>query len=237
MKSVGFFNQKGHCKAKSYPNNTLLSICIRQATLDAFWSQEDQQSYPIGLNLFDSTTIIRFTLELKLHAYQPEGSGHISIPVTNSLWFKRFTGGCHCRLGNVWLPDNLVTLEIMDAAFEILEERWDNRFFMILSSFYGISRVNLLGILKYWEDATDRDNLQCHRYNGSREHLMPPKNEDKKQPSFHGQRRTNVKATMFKLNIPFHKLLKEAQCLNSLLIDSKVVVKDSSSTAGLSEEE
>eukprot|EP00536_Pseudo-nitzschia_multiseries_P010365 jgi/Psemu1/25705/gm1.25705_g len=58
----------------------------------------------------------------------PDGVGFVSTTMTNSLSFKRFTtGGCHRRMGDVLLPDDPVTLEIMDATLDYMEEKWQGK--------------------------------------------------------------------------------------------------------------
>ncbi|KAL7567918.1 hypothetical protein ACA910_019631 [Epithemia clementina (nom. ined.)] len=43
---------------------------------------------------------------------------------TNSLWFKRFMMGCHRRMGDVWIPDRAVTVEIVLALLDLLDEEF-----------------------------------------------------------------------------------------------------------------
>eukprot|EP00536_Pseudo-nitzschia_multiseries_P009922 jgi/Psemu1/24554/gm1.24554_g len=82
---------------------------------------------------------------------QGRGSGFVSTSVTNSLWFKHFTARCHRWMGDVSLPDAPVTLKIMDATLDHMEEKcqsmtawakWEKFNFaccavMFLSGFYG----------------------------------------------------------------------------------------------------
>mmetsp|Transcript_5670 Transcript_5670/g.8714 ORF Transcript_5670/g.8714 Transcript_5670/m.8714 type:complete len:119 (+) Transcript_5670:4659-5015(+) len=46
----------------------------------------------------------------------------ISKASTNSLWFRRFSIGCHRRMGDVWIPDRATTIEELKACFTILEK-------------------------------------------------------------------------------------------------------------------
>jgi hypothetical protein len=41
---------------------------------------------------------------------------------TNSIWFWRFMKGMHKRMGDVWIPDRLVTIKDLTSCLEILEE-------------------------------------------------------------------------------------------------------------------
>ncbi|KAL7574182.1 hypothetical protein ACA910_014858 [Epithemia clementina (nom. ined.)] len=41
---------------------------------------------------------------------------------TNSYWFRRFMTGCQRCMGNVWIPDCAVTVEVVLGSLEILEE-------------------------------------------------------------------------------------------------------------------
>eukprot|EP00536_Pseudo-nitzschia_multiseries_P000601 jgi/Psemu1/1377/gm1.1377_g len=111
---------------------------------------------------------------------QGRGSGFVSTSVANSLWFKCFTTGCHCRMGDVWLPDVWVTLEIMDAALDYMEEEQmamdhtpSHKIFdfvscavMFLSGFYGglrgeeVCRISLSGIIHYWDQSTNKDDKE-----------------------------------------------------------------------------
>ncbi|KAL7580653.1 hypothetical protein ACA910_002166 [Epithemia clementina (nom. ined.)] len=43
---------------------------------------------------------------------------------TNGLWFKRYLTGCHRRIGNIWIPDRAITVEIILGLLELLEEEY-----------------------------------------------------------------------------------------------------------------
>ncbi|KAL7561330.1 hypothetical protein ACA910_018525 [Epithemia clementina (nom. ined.)] len=43
---------------------------------------------------------------------------------TNSFWFRRFMTGCHRRMGDVWIPDRAVTVEVVLGSLEILEKEF-----------------------------------------------------------------------------------------------------------------
>ena len=50
----------------------------------------------------------------------------VSHAVTNSYWFKRFMSGCHRHMGDVWLPDKVVSRYIIVACFCVLEKDWND---------------------------------------------------------------------------------------------------------------
>ena len=52
------------------------------------------------------------------------GGQFFSASPTNSYWFRRFMSGCHKSMGDVWLPDQAVTVEEIKAGLAILEEEW-----------------------------------------------------------------------------------------------------------------
>ena len=52
------------------------------------------------------------------------GGLFFSASSTNSHWFRRFMTGCHRRMGDVWIPDQAVTVDEVKAALSILEEEW-----------------------------------------------------------------------------------------------------------------
>ena len=52
------------------------------------------------------------------------GGLFFSASSTNSYWFRRFMAGCHRRMGDVWIPDQAVTLDEILAGLAILEEEW-----------------------------------------------------------------------------------------------------------------
>jgi hypothetical protein len=43
---------------------------------------------------------------------------------TNSMWFNRFNGGCHRRMGDIWIPDVSLTIDELLACQEVLEAEW-----------------------------------------------------------------------------------------------------------------
>ena len=52
---------------------------------------------------------------------QDDGNGsHVSHAVTNSFWFKRFSAGCHCRMGDIWLSDKAMSRYVIDGCFRLL---------------------------------------------------------------------------------------------------------------------
>ena len=54
------------------------------------------------------------------------GGLFFSASTTNSHWFRRFMTGCHRRMGDVWIPDQAVTVDEVKAALSILEDEWTN---------------------------------------------------------------------------------------------------------------
>eukprot|EP00536_Pseudo-nitzschia_multiseries_P008133 jgi/Psemu1/19646/gm1.19646_g len=74
---------------------------------------------PTKLNSLSSETC-KSKLGLNPRAYPTEVSSMLYTPL---LLFKCVTAGCHHRMGDVWLPDNPITVEIMNATFKILDQR------------------------------------------------------------------------------------------------------------------
>lgn len=56
--------------------------------------------------------------------YGERGGTFFSNSPTNSYWFKRFLSGCHKRMGDVWLPDKALTLDVLLGCLEILEKEF-----------------------------------------------------------------------------------------------------------------
>ena len=50
----------------------------------------------------------------------------VSHAVTNLFWFKRFMTGCHCCMGDVWLPDKAVSRYVVSGCFYVLERDRNN---------------------------------------------------------------------------------------------------------------
>eukprot|EP00536_Pseudo-nitzschia_multiseries_P012136 jgi/Psemu1/31033/gm1.31033_g len=187
---------------------------------------------------------------------QGRGCGFVSTSVANSLWFNQFNTRCHRQMGDVWLLDAPVTLEIMDAALDYMEERWKvmegfiiREMFdftpcvvMLLSGFNSglqgeeICRISLSGIRKYWDQSTKmdkEDNTRCTRRNilkwfkrmkdyGEMENIIAG-------PLFMNEEQ-NWRATIANLDWPFHDILNVVQRHHTLLIGSRVLVKDVYST-------
>ena len=59
-------------------------------------------------------------------AHGDRGGLFFSASTTNSYWFRRFMAGCHRRMGDVWMPDQAVTVEEVLAGLQILEEEWQS---------------------------------------------------------------------------------------------------------------
>eukprot|EP00536_Pseudo-nitzschia_multiseries_P004073 jgi/Psemu1/9200/gm1.9200_g len=175
---------------------------------------------------------------------QGRGCGFVSTSVANSLWFNQFTTRCHCGMGDVWLPDTLVTLEIMDAALHYMEEKWEAMedstswemfdfapcAVMFLLGLYGglgreeICRMSSSGINHYWDQSTDMNKeigTRCKRRNIFEwfERMRDCGEIDN----------INWYATIADLDWPFHDILKVVQRCHALLIDSSVVVEDACS--------
>eukprot|EP00536_Pseudo-nitzschia_multiseries_P002870 jgi/Psemu1/6501/gm1.6501_g len=91
---------------------------------------------------------------------QGRGSGFVSTLVANSLWFNCFTTRCHRRMGDVWLPDAPVTLEVMGTALDYMEEKWEaieDLTSWEMFDFAVIFLMSLSGINCYWDQSTDKD--------------------------------------------------------------------------------
>ncbi|KAL7576792.1 hypothetical protein ACA910_013812 [Epithemia clementina (nom. ined.)] len=58
--------------------------------------------------------------------YGERRSQFFSGSPTKSQWFKRFMIGCHCQMGDVWVPDKAVTVEEILAALFILYEEYQS---------------------------------------------------------------------------------------------------------------
>eukprot|EP00536_Pseudo-nitzschia_multiseries_P017872 jgi/Psemu1/52967/gm1.52967_g len=93
-------------------------------------------------------------------------------PTSNKPWFKHFILGCHQRMGDVWMPDEPVTREILLACLALLDDWWEHyegdpvkrkftalRACLCISGFYGglrgeeLNRVDLEGIRKCWNES------------------------------------------------------------------------------------
>ena len=224
------YNMVGRRAIKGYAPDDLVLLCIRRATLDAFWSRErstvaanlkEVRKYIDNLRLMGLETIafpakgpharsdswgmavacglllrskdkgrnakyvqfetVRRTRSMYsnvIHTCEGgtgqsfmggEGSLTASNASTNKPWFKRFMLGCHRRMGDVWLPDQPITMNIMEVCLSELEKKWDLSngdsigqkkasvvACILLAGFYGglrgeeINRVDYGGIQKYW---------------------------------------------------------------------------------------
>ncbi|KAL7575183.1 hypothetical protein ACA910_018672 [Epithemia clementina (nom. ined.)] len=51
-------------------------------------------------------------------------STRITNSSTNSLWFQRFMDGCHERMGDVWVPDAAITIDVLKALDNLWESLW-----------------------------------------------------------------------------------------------------------------
>lgn len=56
--------------------------------------------------------------------YGERGGTFFSNSPTNSYWFKRFLAGCHKRMGDVWIPDKAMVLDVLKGCLEILESEY-----------------------------------------------------------------------------------------------------------------
>ena len=131
---------------------------------------------------FDSVRKVRSTISNFYHTC-PEGTGsvfmstdgtspRVSNSVTNSLWFKKFSLGCHRRMGDVWKPNRALTQPILAACFRILEDEWKTPKLtlerkrkisltacLLISGYFGslrgeeINRIHLGLIRRDWEEA------------------------------------------------------------------------------------
>ena len=238
-----FYNMKHRRAIPGLATDDLLLLCIRRASLDAFWSrerstvgsnlkearkyldnmcllgieniafppkgphpQEDTWGMRVACGLllrskdkgrnaryvqFETVRRTRSMFSNVIHTCESgtglaltgsEGSMMVSNASTNKPWFKRFMLGCHRRMGDVWLPDQPITMKIMGACLSELEENW--RLFegdktgrkkvalvacILLAGFYGglrgeeINRVDFGGMKKYWAEgmtcSTDRKHV------------------------------------------------------------------------------
>ena len=110
-----------------------------------------------------------------------EGALVASNSATNKPWFKRFMLGCHRRMGDVWLPDQPITMNIMEICLAELETKWDvfkddiigqKKVSLVacilLAGFYGglrgeeINRVDYGGMKKYWKEGMNETNSRKH---------------------------------------------------------------------------
>eukprot|EP00536_Pseudo-nitzschia_multiseries_P007909 jgi/Psemu1/19038/gm1.19038_g len=143
---------------------------------------------------------------------QGRGSDFVSTSVTFSLWFKRFTAGCHRQMGNVWLPDALEKWQSMTTWAE--QEKFDftSCTVMSLSGFYGglcgedIFRISLLGINHYWAQSTNEGNG-----NTCIVPLILAAGADADittRPLFMSEDQ-DLRATIVNLDRPFHDMMRE----------------------------
>ena len=237
-----FYNMKGRRAIPNLSTDDLLLLCIRRASLDAFWSRErttvssnmkeagkylenmcllgiENTAFPpkgphpkedawgmrvaCGLLLrskdkgrnaphiqFETVRRTRSMFSNVCHTCErgtglslvgTEGSMMVSNSATNKPWFKRFMLGCHRRMGDVWLPDQPITMKIMRACLDLLEGYWKAferdpigqkksalSACMLLAGFYGglrgeeINRVDLGGMKKFWSEGMNGERDRKH---------------------------------------------------------------------------
>lgn len=105
--------------------------------------------------------------------YGERGGSFFSNSPTNSYWFKRFMQGCHKRMGNVWIPDKALTLDVLIACLRILETEYVDSLpgqrrlevaltgAMLVASFMAALRGEEIPLIdigmmkKYWREACD----------------------------------------------------------------------------------
>eukprot|EP00536_Pseudo-nitzschia_multiseries_P013124 jgi/Psemu1/34265/gm1.34265_g len=163
---------------------------------------------------------------------QGRGSCFVSPSLANSLWFNCFTTKYHCRTGDVWLPDAQVTLEIMDAALDYMEEKWEAMEDLTSQEMFSFAScadkedgtccvpLTLTGTFKnqsYLMFSTHPLTPRMRIYGEMANISTGPLFKNKEQ---------NWRATIADLDGPFHDILKVVQCHHVLLNDSTMVVKD-----------
>lgn len=98
----------------------------------------------------------------------------LSRSFTNGLWFRRFSQGCHRRMGDVWLPDRPVTIDVLKGALNLLEGDWlayandpvgqintGLTACMLIAGFFAalrgeeIVRVDISAMLLHWNESTN----------------------------------------------------------------------------------
>jgi hypothetical protein len=101
--------------------------------------------------------------------------GWVSNSPTNHLWFQRFTQGCHQKMGDLWLPNRVVSWHELIPCFDILEVRWElfekdligrdmvlSTAYILIGGYHGgfqgeeINRVHAGGMLYYWKKSYGR---------------------------------------------------------------------------------
>lgn len=98
---------------------------------------------------------------------------------THSTWFERFAKGCLSRMGQIVKQDMAISLPVLHALLELLEEEWnlveslgDRSLVASLGAFSVIAfcgsfrgpevfLVDLYGLCKYLEDGTGTVGVEC----------------------------------------------------------------------------
>jgi hypothetical protein len=52
------------------------------------------------------------------------GTSTFMASPTYSFWFRHYMTGCHRRMGDTWIPDQVMTMEEVLHYYMILEEDW-----------------------------------------------------------------------------------------------------------------
>ena len=91
---------------------------------------------------------------------------------TNSYWFKRFLTGCHRRMGDVWIPDKALTLDVLKACLNMLDKEYEDLTkgqrrlevvltgAMLVASYFAALRGDEVPLIdvgmmrKYWDEGT-----------------------------------------------------------------------------------
>ena len=107
-------------------------------------------------------------------------SARVSNSVSNSDWFQKFMRGMHCRMGDVWLPNQAISQYKLSACMDVLESKWEEAHEtvidlyklkctattarIVLAGYFGslrgeeINCVDLGAMLKHWEVATEHEH-------------------------------------------------------------------------------
>eukprot|EP00536_Pseudo-nitzschia_multiseries_P004836 jgi/Psemu1/10997/gm1.10997_g len=119
-KNCCFLNLKGRAGMNGCPTDDLLGKFIRRVTLNAFWSQERPTATVSCLPPWGPTPQEDFWGMKVAWACFSGPENPVAMPGVCSL--KPLGNGGVQR--GMWLPDALVTLEIMDLALDDMEDEW-----------------------------------------------------------------------------------------------------------------
>ena len=52
-------------------------------------------------------------------------SARVSNAASNCAWFQKFMQGMHCRMGDIWLPNQAISQYEVSACMDVLESKWE----------------------------------------------------------------------------------------------------------------